>query len=296
MPKEAVLFVNLRSRRGAEWFPSARELLSQGNLDLKAAEGFRDPNSLLEAVKKAIEAKVPLVVVGSGDGTLGLVAKYFIGSESILGVLPLGTGNSLARDLGIKPEVEAACEVLTKGRVARIDLGKINDEYFVNVASIGLSTRIASELTVQNKRRFGRLSYGFAVCRALFEFKPFDVTIETREGKETLRALQLVIGCGKFHAGPFPLSPNASITDGRLNLYAVADCSTWALFKYALFLPGGRFTQLQEVASAAVEGGRIDAVPPKRVTVDGEIKLTTPFTFGIAPGALPVMVPADFER
>ncbi len=294
MSKQAALLVNLRSRRGREWFETTKNALEHEGIELVAAKGFTDPSSIADAVKDAVHSRVPLVVVGGGDGTLALAAARLAGSSSVLGVLPLGTGNALARDLGIKAEVEAAADVLCHGKEARIDLGRINDDYFVNVATVGLTTRIAAQLTVQNKRRFGRFVYGVALCRALLQLRPFEVTIRTGEHEERFRALQLVIGSGKYHAGPFPLSPTASITDGKLDLYAIADSSVWSLFKYALFLPGGRFTELKEVAAEAVTGGSIETAPIRHVTVDGEIRFSTPFRFGIAPGALRVMVPQDF--
>lgn len=295
MHKEAVLLVNFRSRRGREWFEATKTALEENGVKLLVAQGFPDPSKISGAVADAVEKQVPLVVVGGGDGTLSLAASKLAYSQSTLGVLPLGTGNSLARDLGITPEVKAAAAVICGGKEVSIDLGRVNDDYFVNVATIGLSTRIASQLTVQNKRRFGRFVYGVALCRALFHLKPFDATVRTANGEETLRTLQIVIGSGHYHAGPFPLSPTSSITDGKLDIYAILDCSVWSLLKYALFLPGGRFTELKEVASAAVTGGEISTVPVKHVTVDGEIRCQTPFKFGIAHRSLKVMVPPEFE-
>jgi YegS/Rv2252/BmrU family lipid kinase len=272
-----------------------RQALHHEKFELISALGFRDPAKLDAAVEQAVKDKVPLIVVGSGDGTIGMVAKHFIGSESVLGVLPLGTGNSFARDLGIAPNVQAAVRVLTQGKVVRVDLGKINDQIFVNVATVGLSTKIAAELTVQNKRRFGRFVYGIAVGKALFNLKPFKVIIKTEKGEETYRTLQLVIGCGRFHAGPFRLSPTSSITDGKLNLYVLADSSRWTLVKYALYLPGGRFSELKEVESTSITGGHIETIPVRKVTVDGEIETQTPFDFSVLPGAIQVMVPDDWD-
>jgi diacylglycerol kinase (ATP) len=286
--------VNTKSRRGKEWFRDAKELLSSSGLSVTEAISFTLPKDLQAAVKKAVKAEVPLIIVGGGDGTMGMVAKLVAGSQSVLGVLPLGTGNAFARDLGIKADLEQACEVLSAGKVQAVDLGTINGEYFVNVATVGLTTGIAAQLTVETKRRFGRLAYGFAVCRAFLHLKPFLVTIKTKKGEESFQTLQLVIGSGHYHAGPFPLSPTSSIVDGKLDLYAVASCSRWTLLKYAFFLPGGQFTHMDEVTAEATTGGRIEATPVKKVTVDGEIKLRTPFDFGIAPGALRVMVPQDF--
>lgn len=271
-----------------------KQRLQEEGLSLKEAHDFKDPQQIGPTVARNVKEKVPLIIVGGGDGTFSAVAKHFIGSESVLGVLPLGTGNSLARDLGIAADVDAACEVLVSGKVAKIDLGAINEEIFVNVATIGLTTGIAQALSDEAKKKLGRFVYAVAICKAFWGLKPFEITIETPERKETLRTLQVVIGSGKFHAGPFPLSPDASITDGKLRLYALDSCSRLSLLKYAVNLPGGQFTKLNEIESFAAKGGKISTRPVKRVTVDGEVKLSTPFTFGIKHEAIQVMVPAEF--
>ena len=295
MHKQAVLLVNLRARRGRDWFETTKQALIKEGIELVTATAVRNPAFIPDAVSTAVRSKVPLIVVGGGDGTLSLAASQMANTESTLGILPLGTGNALARDLGIKVDVKAAADVLCKGKEARIDLGRINEDYFINITTLGLSTRIASQLTVQSKRRLGRLVYGIALCRALFHLHRFDVTIRTENHEENFRALQLVIGSGKYHAGPFPLSPTSSITDGKLDLYAILDCSIWSLFKYALYLPGGRFTELKEIAAEAITGGTIETRPVKLVAVDGEVRCSTPFRFGIAPQALKVMVPSEFQ-
>ena len=161
----------------------------------------------------------------------------------MLGVLPLGTGNAFARDLSIASDVEIACDVIARGQASLIDLGIANEQYFVNVATVGLTTLIAKELNNEAKKRYGKFVYLFAITRALMRVRPFRVTLETAEETRTVETLQVVIGNGRFHAGPFPLAPDATITDGKLTVYALANASKWTLLRYALNLPGGHHVE-----------------------------------------------------
>ncbi len=294
-PRRAVLIVNTKSRRGKEWFERAQELLTAQGVELEAARAFKTIQELIAEAKAAVAREVPLIIAGGGDGTFSAIARYFVGSQSVLGVLPLGTGNAFARDLGIPGDLEEACRVLAEGKVARVDLGIGHDDYFLNVATIGLTTKIAQELTVPMKRKFGRFVYAIAMFNALRQVKPFTVCIETENGRVEFETLQLVIGNGRYHAGPFPLSPDASITEGQLSLYALTSASKWAFFKLAVMLPSGHHVDLPEVHYEQTTGGLITTFPPLPVTIDGEVCKATPMRFGVASDGLRVMAPQSFE-
>ncbi|HEY0865967.1 MAG TPA: YegS/Rv2252/BmrU family lipid kinase [Fimbriimonas sp.] len=292
-PKRAVLLVNTKSRRGKEWFADAKEGLAKRGVELEAAYSFRTLGELLGEAQAAIQRKVPLVVAGGGDGTFSAIARYFVETRTILGVLPLGTGNAFARDLGIPADVDRACDIVATGRVDSVDLGHAADDYFVNLATVGLTTYIAQNLTVPLKRKFGRFVYAIALTRALSHVKPFQATLTTENGEVGFDTLQIVIGNGRFHAGPFPLSPHASITDRRLSVYAVKSRSKATFFKMALWLPSGRHVGMDEIHYEDCRSGILRTFPHMPVTVDGEVCAQTPLDFSVAPKALRVVVPAD---
>jgi diacylglycerol kinase (ATP) len=293
-PREAVLVVNAKSRRGREWFVTAREALKDGGIHLREAWAFRDPKALRPKVLEARDQGTELIIVGGGDGTLSSIALDLAETSTTLGVLPFGTGNAFARDLAIPVDPLEAVRTIIAGETAQVDVGTVEDSGFVNVVTVGLSTRIAEQLTGEAKRRFGRMVYLIAVCRALARIRPFEVTIVAGDKEETFETLQVVIGCGRFHAGPFPLMPEASLTDGKLSLYALETTSRISLLRYACNMPGGRHCELHEVTSHSITGGSISARPPQRATVDGEIRQMTPFRFGIRPQSLRVIVAAGF--
>ncbi len=294
-PRRAVLLVNTKSRRGQEWFELVQTELAKHGLEVEKAQSFKRFPDMMAAAKAAINRGVPLLIAGGGDGTFNGLADLVAGKETVVGLLPLGTGNSLARDLGIVADVAKACDVIANGKVVSIDLGWANGTHFVNVATVGLTTRIAQNLTNDMKKRLGRFVYAVAIFRAMRFSRPFKAKLVTEHGEQEFETLQFVIGNGRFHAGPFPIAPDASITSGTLNVYAVTGNSNWALVKYALKLPGGHHVALKEVYSERCDGGRLTTDPVKKVTVDGEICAQTPFEFRSIPKAMRIIVPQEFE-
>jgi diacylglycerol kinase (ATP) len=292
--KRAVVLVNTKSRRGKEWYPQVIAALPKHGVVVERAMPLTDPKRLIKETRDAIAAGTPLVIVGGGDGTMSSVARYFIGSRSVMGVLPLGTGNQFARDLSIHADVETACEVIGSGKIVGVDVGFAGTDHFLNVATAGLTTLIAQELKDDAKRRLGRFVYLFALVRALRRLVPFRAKLTTPEQTLEFDTIQVVIGNGKYHAGPFPLAPDAAITNGNLIVYALATRSRMELLRFALHLPGGHQGDLVEVPTFHTTGGTLTTTPVQKVTVDGEIAEQTPLTFGIRPRALQVMVPQDF--
>jgi YegS/Rv2252/BmrU family lipid kinase len=289
--REAVLLVNGKSRRGRDLYDAAHLRLVDAGFHFHKAGAFRQMDQLLGLVDDAIRSEIPLIVVGGGDGTLSSVAQKLIGTNATLGVLPLGTGNAFARDLGISPDLNLALPVIMSGETRMVDLGQANGSVFVNIASVGLTTEIAKSLDPTLKRTLGKAAYIAAVWRALARVKPFWVTLSTENGLAKFETLQVVIGCGRFHAGPFQLSEAASIDSGKLSLYALQTARKSALLKLALNLTFGHHGRLEEVHTEETAGGTLRTDPKRKVTVDGEISQRTPLEFKILPAALRVLVP-----
>ena len=292
--REAVLLVNTRSLKGTEWLEQAKSKLEEKGIGLAISEGFSKAPELIRRAKE--EAKGDrLLIVGGGDGTMNAVANILAHTDVAMGVLPLGTGNAFARDLGIPTDLDEAVEILVSGRVSEVDLGVCDGKYFLNVATIGLSATVAKTLTVPLKRRFGRFVYAIALVKAIRQMKPFTTVIESENGTTKMEALQLVIGNGRYHAGPLPISPTAAITDGLLHLYAVEAGSRAQLIQYALLLPTGFQGALKSVHSEDTAAGKITTTPIQSVVVDGELAQKTPLNYSIEPLALKVMTPKSFK-
>ncbi|HEY3779723.1 MAG TPA: YegS/Rv2252/BmrU family lipid kinase [Fimbriimonadaceae bacterium] len=291
---EAVLLINTKSLKGQEWLEQAETKLKEKGVDLKFAKGYSRAGDLINRAQEEI-GKNKLVIIGGGDGTLSAAANVFANTKTRMGVLPLGTGNAFARDLGIATDLDAAIDAIVDGEDTEVDVGVCNGKLFVNVVTIGITATVAKTLTVPLKRRFGRFVYAIALGRALKEMKPFRSKIETENGVTEIDAVEVVIGNGRYHAGPLPLSPTASITSGKLLLYAVEAGSKVNLLKYALLLPSGLQGVLKTVHSEDTKGGKISTIPNQTVVMDGELAFKTPLDFHIEHAALKVRVPKKFK-
>jgi diacylglycerol kinase family enzyme len=141
--REAVLVVNTASRHGERSFSAARAGLEKHGIRVVESYPVRTPSQLPKIVESAIRAGHRLVVVGGGDGTLSSVVGAFAYADAVLGVLPLGTGNSFAQTLTVPGRLDAALDVIANGKVVDVDLGIVNGAYFANVVTIGLSADVA---------------------------------------------------------------------------------------------------------------------------------------------------------
>ena len=294
MSTRVALIVNGKARRGQEWYQSALDAFQSRDVEITQSDLVTEGRAIPTLVKKAIESEVDIVCVGCGDGTLSGISQQFIGHEATLGILPMGTGNSLAHDLEIPSDVTSAVDIILAGKRQPIDLGEVNGHPFVNVATIGLTTLIAQNLNRDAKRRFGRAVYLVAMFRAVLAARRFTVTLHLPDGDQTHRSIQVVIGNGRFHGGPFAILPEARIDSGDLSGYTVNTSRRSVLMQYAIRLWRGTHTDMPEVAPFRTQQLQLDTRPIKRITVDGEVKLTTPATCRAIPRALTVMVPESF--
>ncbi len=294
--RRAALLVNTHSRRGQQLFGDLPGFFKTHEIEIERVISCGAPEQMLREARKAIDSKIPILAVGGGDGTLGSVAGLLAGSETTLGVVPLGTGNAFARDLGIPADVNRAVEIIATGDSRAVDIGEVNGTTFLNVATVGLTTRIAQTLTEGHKHLFGRLVYFSAVLKAFHSVKPFEATLKTENGEQTFQTLLVVIGNGKYHAGPFRLGPGAGLTSGKFRVYALESASKAALLKLAAHLPSGTQGALPEVHSEETAGGMLTANPMRKATVDGDIKQQTPLEFKVIPAGLRVIVPSDFAE
>jgi diacylglycerol kinase (ATP) len=293
--RTAALIVNGKSRRGREWFPLVEAALKDQGIQLTVSKLLQDPKQVFPEVKKVIEQGTELVCVGGGDGTMSGVSKHFIGSESVMGMLPLGTGNSFARDLGIPVDVDQACDVILNGRVEEVDVSEVNGQTFVNVSTVGLTTLVAENLDDRAKKIFGRAVYLVAMFKAVAKMRRFNARIELPDKVLEFRSMQIVVGNGRFHAGPFPITPDASIESGFLSGYSVNTSARGVLLRYALRLWRGKHVEMPEVVPFQAPSLKLETVPIKRIVVDGEIKLKTPADYRVLPRSLKVMVPKDVD-
>jgi YegS/Rv2252/BmrU family lipid kinase len=288
---DACLIVNRKSRRAERWLSRLEPLLSARKLDIRQSHFFEGRQGLLAAGAAARDSGCPLVLVGGGDGTISSLAPFFAETEVKVGLLPLGTGNALAFDLGIPNDLEGACDVIVNGTVREIDLGRVDDAYFVNHVAIGASTLVSRSLNPHAKRWVGKLAYLSAAFRAYIRVKPFTARIRLDDELLELKTIQVVLGNGRHHAGPFLLTPNASLESGQLVAYVLETTDRRRLVELVRRLRRGDHTEMPDVHPFTFHEGEIRTRRPVRVSVDGEVRRRTPIEFSVVPQGLRILAP-----
>jgi diacylglycerol kinase (ATP) len=288
-PRRGLLIVNEKARRGADDFDEALSVLDAGGIRLERERCSR-PEDIGTAIRSYASA-VDLVIVGGGDGTLNAAAPALIETDVALGILPLGTANDLARTLEIPPDLTEAAKIIADGHARRIDLGEVNGIPYFNVASLGLTTKIAQGLTQDVKRRWGTLGYVLATFRALSRMRPFRAELTIDGKSRTAHTVQIAVGNGRFYGGGLTVAERASIEDGRLDVYSLESKRLW---KLALIYPAfrvGRQRQWNEVRAANCTMVEIKTRRPRPINADGEISTETPARFRVLSQAITVLVP-----
>lgn len=224
----------------------------------------------------AIRQGCDLIIAAGGDGTINEVVNGLGTSRVPVGVLPLGTANVFARELGIPLDVAGAWDVIERRRVAAFDLGVAEAggqrRYFVQLAGIGFDAAAIREASWELKKKIGPLSYVVAGLRVL---------------RQRPRAPAVFIGNGRYYGGPFRLFPQAVMSDGRLDVCVMERPSL--LDALAVML--GRHTKRPDVRYFQAETYAHDGAWP--FELDGELAGTTPVKFSVLPGALRVIIPGE---
>jgi len=287
--KRALLLVNPRSRQGEDRLDAILEALPACGVE-PVLERLGDGRDIAEIVARHAR-EVELVIVGGGDGTLNAAADAVVACGLPLGVLPLGTANDLARTLGLPLDLEAACGVIAAGALRRIDLGVVNGKHFFNVASLGLGVQVARRLTGDVKRRWGVLGYAMAARDAWRAARSFRVHVVCDGQATSLRSLHLAVANGRHYGGGMTAAPDASIDDGRLDLWSLRPMSPWRLVSLLPALRRGDHGADAEVDAMRGRSILVETERPMPINTDGELTTRTPARFEVAPGALAVFAP-----
>ena len=289
MTKRALLLINRHSRKGKENFAQTVELLNHWDFEIISVplKKVEDIPFLLEKYRSSID----LVIVGGGDGTLNAVVDVLLETQLPLGIIPLGTANDLARTLGIPNSIAEACRIIAEGNLKYIDLGWVNNKYFFNVASLGLSVKITQKLSKGLKRRLGILAYAWTALQVLSKTRPFTAMIRVDGQNIKVKTLQIAVGNGRYYGGGMPIAHDAQIDDQRLDLYSLEIQHWWQIFPLLWTLPRGQQGLLSWVRTLKGKEIQIQTRKPHSINTDGEITSTTPAMFRVIPAALGVYIP-----
>ena len=283
-----------RRRVGADAVRDAFRGAGVGEADL-VVQACSTPRSLAALIGAALESRPDVLVAAGGDGTVSAVAARLAGCSTPLGVLPSGSLNHFARDLGMPLELEAAAVAIVSGRTRAIDLGEVNGRPFINNAGLGVYPH-ALRVRDRWRQRLGKwpaAALGMAAAIARWPRLELEVALpgETLRGHLPL----LFVGNNRYAVGWPQLGSRERLDEGRLSVIAAREPTRRALVR-ALWLaararPVGAAVANGSVAALEVvdAGSRRSRV---RASLDGElVRLELPLRFRALPGALRVRVP-----
>lgn len=186
-----------------------------------------------ELAKEALAKNYTHVIAIGGDGTVNEVVRVLATSSVILGIVPCGSGNGLARHCGIPLDIPGAIGLILKGKAEWIDLGKVNDIYFISNAGVGLDAEVCYD--IQHTKQRGLNMYIRFVAKKFLTYKPVNYTITTEQGKVIHdKGYMLNVANGRQFGYGFEIAPEASLQDGILDLILVKKLSVLSSIRFVM--------------------------------------------------------------
>ncbi|AYC30385.1 diacylglycerol/lipid kinase family protein [Paenisporosarcina cavernae] len=257
---------------------------------LKETEGEGDATKF---AKQACDGTYDLVTAMGGDGTINEAVNGLAEEENrpVFSFVPLGTVNDFARALGIPLEPGDSIEMLEKSRAKKVDIAKVENNYFMNILAVGAVAESVSSVSVEQKTKLGALAYMVEGVKALTANDEKELTIihdgGTWKGKAVITLVALTNSVGGFEK----LAPHAETDDGYLHVFIIKQTGLAAFARMGAAILRGKLEEDQDVIAFKSKVVRIETETPMICNLDGDDKGETPIEISILPKHLEVLVP-----
>jgi YegS/Rv2252/BmrU family lipid kinase len=245
-------------------------------------------------IRERLRAGTRLFVAAGGDGTINAVIQPLVHTDAILGVIPAGTYNHFAKDLGIPLSWREALEVVVSGATKPIDTARINERFFVNNISMGLYPELVARREEKGRdypRWKARL---YAAFGTLQKFPHVAVTLDSEHHQEVIRTHVLMISNNGYDLSRLGIqAPRLALEEGRLSVYWLPHMPRLSLTRFVAHYLAGRVREAPGFRSFRTSRIKVDSSKPHlHIGVDGEVvTMATPLLITIAPQSLSVKVP-----
>ena len=257
-----------------------------GSAVIKATKGPGDAEAQAE---RAVEQGYQTIVAAGGDGTINEVVNGIAGASVNLGILPLGTVNVFAQELGLPLKLEKAWDVIEKGETRPIDLAVANGHHFVQMAGIGIDAQVVKETSKATKRVLGPLSYILTATKVAVTKQPRLRVICQR--KVVAEGSFVLVGNGRYYGGPFSLFNEANLQDGFLDVCVFKSTDYVSIIRYLRGALFGSLSKFSDVFYFKTKNLTVESDRDVPLEVDGEVVGRSPVKFAIKPGKLRVLAP-----
>ena len=225
MRKQAILLYNAYAghRTIVSELDKIAEKLQENDYDLRLHRSMASGNIKEYILEYVDEENTDLILISGGDGTVNecISAMCEKGLDIPLMILPLGTANDFANSAGIPSNVEECLALLETGSLSYIDVGKANDEYFINVCNMGLFSGVSHNVEPELKKKFGRLAYYFKGLEEIQNLQAMDITLTVDGEVLEDQYLLILVFNGKGAGGMLKIAKNADIKDGKFDVICI---------------------------------------------------------------------------
>lgn len=291
MAREIALLTNPTAGRGrgARTAAIALPRLREAGFAVRHLAG-RDADDARDLARACVRDGVEALVVCGGDGMVHLAVQELAGTATSLGIIPAGTGNDVARYLGIpRNDPQRAADVVVGSRVRAIDLARTGPTYFVTVLAAGFDSKVNERANAMTWPR-GQMRYNLATLAELRVFEPLPYTLELDEEVRRCEAMLVAVGNGPSFGGGLRITEGARIDDGLLDVVVIKPMSKRMLVRSYPRLYNGTITAIPQYEHHRVR--RVTVAAPGVVAyADGERLGSLPLTVDVAPKTLRVLAP-----
>jgi YegS/Rv2252/BmrU family lipid kinase len=253
--------------------------------------------NVAELTRAACEKGAGLVVAAGGDGTVAGVVNGLVNSGIPLGILPVGTGNGLARALSIPLDLESALALLIEDHdLIELDALQVGDSYYILNVSAGISAHAMRDTPPEQKRRFGMAAYVWTFVTQALGFQPRRFNLNLDGHPAQVRASEILVSNGALlKEAPFPLGPREKFNDGIFDVYIITAQNLGDYLRILWNLIFNRNGRKKELRTLTVKKNiRIEGAGREyTVQADGEVIGRTPVEVTVAPSAVKVIVPKE---
>jgi diacylglycerol kinase (ATP) len=229
-----------------------------------------EPGEMTAQARRAVEEGLERVLVAGGDGALHHAIQALAGTDCALGIVPLGSGNDLARSLGLNLDPLRALETALSGKPRHIDLGRVEDRWFASVVGLGFDSEVNRFVRERAGWPQGRWAYPWAVVRTLSRFHPPRLSVEHEGGRWEGPAILAALANAPYFGGGMRIAPAARMDDGRLDLVIVERIAKAKLLALFPRVYAGTHVRHPRVLTLRVRGALFRADRPLTFYADGE--------------------------
>jgi diacylglycerol kinase (ATP) len=238
------------------------------------------------------------VVAAGGDGTVNEVMNGLVGTETALGVLPLGTVNIWAREMGLSMDMLKAAESLAQSELTKIDVGMAGNRYFLLMAGIGFDAAVTATVRSEEKKLFGAIAYVKQAIQIAWNFRGVRLKLRIDGKRVRGKILMVIVGNSQLYGGVIKFTAHATIDDGLLDVCVIKGRGMLSAPRRLISIfarhynrdPQVKYYQAKQVEIRRKRG---KALP---VQVDGDYLGSTPMSFRVVPDSLWIMVPPNADR